>query len=303
MFRNVLLLVLSGSLLTLGAEAQNLLQNGNFDTDLSGWNLDIDEGITSFWISEDVGGAGNSGSISSINSEINGNQGKRPATQCVQVTAGEAYDVGASIRIPTSDSAFDEAQVSVLWHTDNQCATTFVGGTIPIFHDTAGDWVTLSDEVTVPANIQSATIALDQKKGMAGGVFEVRFDSVFFRPVNGGGPCVEDATTLCLREDRFSVTSTWRRPNGAEGVGTAVELTNDTGYFWFFNEANVEMVVKVLNGCSNTNHFWVFAGGLTNVEVELTVTDTQNGTVSTYTNPLSTPFQPIQDTQAFATCP
>jgi hypothetical protein len=35
----------------------------------------------------------------------------------------------------------------------------------------------------------------------------------------------------------------------------------------------------------------------------LTVTDTQTGAIQTYTNPQGTPFQPIQDTNAFATCP
>jgi hypothetical protein len=41
----------------------------------------------------------------------------------------------------------------------------------------------------------------------------------------------------------------------------------------------------------------------TDVNVILTVTDTQTGAIQTYTNPQGTPFQPIQDTNAFATCP
>ena len=83
----------------------------------------------------------------------------------------------------------------------------------------------------------------------------------------------------------------------------AVELTSDTGYFWFFNSSNVEMVVKVINACSFTQRFWVFSGGLTNVEVEMTVEDTESGEVNVYLNPLGEPFQPIQDTEVFATCP
>jgi hypothetical protein len=47
----------------------------------------------------------------------------------------------------------------------------------------------------------------------------------------------------------------------------------------------------------------VFAAGLTNVEVTLNVTDTRNGTPKTYFNPLGTPYAPVQDTSAFATCP
>ena len=82
-----------------------------------------------------------------------------------------------------------------------------------------------------------------------------------------------------------------------------MKLTDDSGYFWFFTSGNVEMLVKALNACTFNNHFWLFAGGLTNVEVTITVTDTVAGVVKTYTNPINTAFQPIQDTSAFATCP
>jgi hypothetical protein len=80
-------------------------------------------------------------------------------------------------------------------------------------------------------------------------------------------------------------------------------LADETGYLWFFSSTNVEVVLKILDGCQLNHHFWVFAGGLTNVQILLTITDTLTGTVKTYTNPLSNVFQPIQDTAAFATCP
>jgi hypothetical protein len=118
------------------------------------------------------------------------------------------------------------------------------------------------------------------------------------------GPCVADDFTLCLNQDRFQVRADWATESDA-GAGHAQLLTDDTGYFWFFNSDNVEMVVKVLDACQPPfDRFWVFAGGLTDVEVTLTVTDTQTGvTHPPYFNPLRTPFQPIQDTSAFATCP
>ncbi len=82
-----------------------------------------------------------------------------------------------------------------------------------------------------------------------------------------------------------------------------MQLTADTGYFWFFSPTNVEMVVKALNGCGLNSKYWVFAGGLTNTAVVLTVTDMQTGASKTYLNPANTAFQPIQDTSAFSTCP
>ncbi len=111
------------------------------------------------------------------------------------------------------------------------------------------------------------------------------------------------AEALFLNEGRFRVTVAWRTAAGQNGVGIPVELTSDTGYFWFFNQENVELVIKVLNACPFAGHFWVFAGGLTNVEVTITVEDTATSQIRTYVNPLNTAFQPIQDTQAFATCP
>lgn len=123
-------------------------------------------------------------------------------------------------------------------------------------------------------------------------------------PANGASAvCVEDARTLCLSGGRYQVRTSWQTSAGQTGNGNAVRLTSDTGYFWFFSAANVEMVVKVLNACAFNQRTWVFAGGLTNVQVTLAVTDTQTGAVKTYVNPQGTAYQPIQDTGAFATCP
>jgi hypothetical protein len=124
----------------------------------------------------------------------------------------------------------------------------------------------------------------------------------FGAPVSTG-PCVPDVQTLCLNGSRFAVSARYRTNDGRSGDATGVTLTADSGYFWFFNPANIEVVVKVLNACSVNDHYWVFAAGLTNVEVTLFVTDTDRGSLKTYINQLGVPFAPIQDTSAFATCP
>ena len=110
------------------------------------------------------------------------------------------------------------------------------------------------------------------------------------------------STTLSLHNGRFQVTVTYATAS-ASGQGTPVQLTPDTGYFWFFTAANVEMVLKVLDGCSLGGHYWVFAGGLTNVQTQIVVTDTQANQSKTYKTPQGPAFTPIQDTKAFATCP
>jgi hypothetical protein len=124
-----------------------------------------------------------------------------------------------------------------------------------------------------------------------------------WKPSGTDHPCVSGDRSLCLNKGRFEVQADWTTPNGQSGTGHAVPLTSDTGTFWFFNNANFEVVVKVLEGCATNNRYWVFAGGLTNVRVHLTVRDTRTDTTKQYTNPQNTAFRPIQDTVAFATCP
>lgn len=67
--------------------------------------------------------------------------------------------------------------------------------------------------------------------------------------------------------------------------------------------ANLEALIKVLDGCGVHGHYWVFAGGVTNVGVITTVTDTRSGVTRTYQSPINTPFARLQDTLAFSTCP
>ena len=108
--------------------------------------------------------------------------------------------------------------------------------------------------------------------------------------------CTLDAKTLCLLNGRFQVRAAYQDYSGHTGDGQAVPLTFDTGHFWFFGASNVETVVKMVSFCGGgSNNVGVYAGGLTDIQVTLTVTDTQTGLVKTYTNPLGTPFQLIRE--------
>jgi len=134
--------------------------------------------------------------------------------------------------------------------------------------------------------------------------------------VLGWTTCQSDDGTMCLNGGRFAVTALWTKPDGTTGSGHAIKLTGDSGYFWFFDEANIELVVKVLDGCGITNSHWVFAAGLTNVQVILNVDDTDLRYVGgygrprgygrrSYSNQQGVAFPPVQDTGAFGVnfCP
>lgn len=122
--------------------------------------------------------------------------------------------------------------------------------------------------------------------------------SAAVRVAAAAGGCTPAATRLCLNGGRFAVEASWRDFQGSSGVGKAASLSGDTGSFWFFNQENVEVVLKVLDGRPVNGKFWVFYGALSSVEYTLTVTDTQTGTVKVYKNP-SGRLASVADTSAF----
>ena len=145
----------------------------------------------------------------------------------------------------------------------------------------------------------------DNQYGLASGrgIAEQAFFS-FLRPSGSAVTDCDPETQLCLGGGRFAVDVTWRTDDGNSGVGHPVPLNDGSGSFWFFQEDNTEVDVKVIDACGiESNRYWVFAAGLTNVEVVVTVTDTEAGQVRHYFNPQGKAFAPVQDTDAFATCP
>jgi hypothetical protein len=219
--------------------------------------------------------------------------------QCIAVTGGTDYAFSAKVFRPQGElvSAFGP----VGWFEDLACGAFIEEeNVLTLFAPGTGAWQQISGTITAPAAAQSARVRVRARREDAGALV-VHYDDVVFAADAG---CVDGATALCLADGRFRVTVAWRTPQGQSGAGNAVRLTEDTGYFWFFNADNVEIVLKVLDACSSAFHdFWVFAAGLTNVEVEITVVDTETDEERTYFNPLDRPFEPVQDTAAFDTCP
>lgn len=115
--------------------------------------------------------------------------------------------------------------------------------------------------------------------------------------------CSDNSRALCLSDGRFRVRALFQTGSGQAEEAKVVKLTGDSGYLWFFNPNNVEVIVKIVNACAPPyQRFWFFAAGLTNVRVDIEVTDTVTGDIKNYVNPLNQPFRPIQDTQGFDTC-
>jgi hypothetical protein len=150
------------------------------------------------------------------------------------------------------------------------------------------------------------------------GTYDTRWDNDVLNPAFGSltagdfevvqlgwkGPpplaaCAAGDSRLCLGGSRFAVDAEYILADTSSGPGHALAITADTGAFWFFGSSNLEMLVKVVDGCALGGHFWVFAAGLTDVQTVLTVTDTATGAARRYVNPQGAPFAPVQDTAAF----
>jgi hypothetical protein len=111
-------------------------------------------------------------------------------------------------------------------------------------------------------------------------------------------PCPGTPRILSLSNCRFRLEVEWTDPQGRTGSGQAVQLTNDTGYFWFFSDNNVELIVKVLDARAFNGTFWVFYGALSNVQYTMTLKDSVTGSYKRYDN-ASGIFASVGDTAAF----
>ncbi|MCH9651759.1 MAG: LamG domain-containing protein [Deltaproteobacteria bacterium] len=115
-------------------------------------------------------------------------------------------------------------------------------------------------------------------------------------------PCTTTATSLCLH-DRFVISGNWRTGSDSGQAMVAPITTVQSGIFWFFNPTNWEVMVKVLNGCASTNHWWLFSAATTNVFYRLEVFDQLDGVNKVYFNYPGPPAPAVTDTMALATCP
>lgn len=144
---------------------------------------------------------------------------------------------------------------------------------------------------TLPAGStsHSATVALDTPYSFRvranGATRSSDFSNVasLIVPAAPLAPCSAGATNLCLLGGRFRVEVRWRTNTG-NGAGMAVPSSDQTGLFWYFDAANVELIVKMFDGQPLTPTFWAFAGGLSDVEYWIAVTDTKTGATKTYHN-------------------
>ena len=281
------------------AAAQNLLINPHFDTGLTGWQV---LGPGSWDGTLDADGSPSSGSAKGVITQLGGVDAI--VTQCVPLDIGTTYHFGGKIFIPGGNTASGGALFILIPFPQADCqgppppAGGFLQtGTVT----TVGVWteseITFANTFALSGQIWAAIAP------QTTGSFQANFDDMVLAP--GALSCPGDVPgSLCLVDSRFTVSAGFKLADGDQGVAHAVPLGdgNRSGYYWFFDVSNAEVVVKMIDGCAVNGHFWFFAAGLTNLEVEIEIIDTQTGATKLYTSPPNTAFAPIQDTAALA-CP
>lgn len=196
-------------------------------------------------------------------------------------------DVGPAIRVDSAEEGVDfvPASGTLTWSDGESGRKTFE---LEIVDD---------DEVE---SLESLTLVLSEPTGGASLGDETFATLRIGDNDTDAVDCTADETTLCLNEEgRYRATIRFRTADFV-GIGNAVEIgRRDSGLFYFFDENNIEMLLKVLRGCGVTGHYWVFYGATTDVEFVLDVEDTQTGLKRQYFNPGGTPAPPELDTAAF----
>lgn len=241
-----------------------------------------------------AGGGGSPGSLSLAAATANVGEPDGPATLTVRRTGGSdgavsvSYDTADGTAVAGSD--YTPVSGSVDFAAGDAADKTF---DVPILDDSEAE----GDE--------TFGVALSAPTGGAAlGTPAAATVTVLDDDVVEPGPCIEDAQTACLLDGRFRVRVEFRAPGGPLTMASRIPLTDRAVLFWFFNPNNVEMLLKMQNACVDPfNHFWVFLAATTNVEYTVTVTDTEALRARTYRNPPRTAALPVQDTEAFATCP
>ncbi len=120
----------------------------------------------------------------------------------------------------------------------------------------------------------------------------------FYLPL---GPCAPSESISCLQRGRFEAwVSVWT--DAGRRYGKRLDLGDASTLYYFFEESNVEMLLKVLDGCAVNDHIWVYAAAATDLRYEIQVWDTSTGVTVSYYNPPGTASPAITDSVAFATC-
>lgn len=143
-----------------------------------------------------------------------------------------------------------------------------VTGVVRMYSNTSGDCGGIDHEAFASGGIWNPIQTPRPPEPNPGGIQE--------------GSCRPNATTLCLDNGRLSVRATWRNQyNNTSGASTVRNYSPVTGGLYFADASNLELLVKAVDFGS---YYLIMYGTLSDLEYDMTVTDTITGRTRTYHN-------------------
>lgn len=172
------------------AAGENLVPNGNFDTDLTSWTPRYLG--TRLWSPDDADGAQDSGSV-----EIDAAWSSRPTqlwSECIPVDGGRDYVFGAAQKhSPGPGSYAWGVGVALMWRQDAGCVVGLASVSI---RSSNSDWTPTSRIVSAPADAASAYIVLSAWNlsilttgEVDYGHITANFDNIVLAPLACAGSC------------------------------------------------------------------------------------------------------------------
>jgi hypothetical protein len=278
------------------AFADNLVPNRDFDDHVLGWTPPNPLSAKVAFAPLDEHGSAASGSLRlydlapgayvRVESSCFPIEGGKPV-----VYGGSAYAPGAEVpqNVRVSLFTFDDPNCggsNTAWPNDVSAATGMV------------NWGT-SQGTYVPAPSKRSARLHFFLNAVPTPAPEVYIDNAF---AHQGLTCLPTSTIACLGDGRFRASVEWEIPSGERGRARMASFgeVSDSAYATFFDPANVEIVLKVLDGRGLNGHFWVFVTGLTDVGTAVRVRDTFAGETWENESAVGDPFLPVLDTEAIA---
>jgi VWFA-related protein len=172
------------------------------------------------------------------------------------------------------------------------------GSQIWYLADTAARSQTLNIDFLPTGTLYRAIVA-----DRATGHFDTSDDTFTIAAPSAGFTCAKGTETLCLLKGRYQVKALWHATDGSGGgFARAVPVGDAGGYFWFFDNTNPELVLKLVDGRAVNAHVWFFSGALTSFEYSIFVTDAKTGETRVYSS-VEGEFRSFADDTAFGPPP
>jgi hypothetical protein len=160
--------------------AQNLLDNGDFDSDVSGWAA-LGADLSIVWDPEDHAADPGSGSLYSVNNAPAA--GNFAIVSCVDsIPDGLPYQVSGWVKLPSGQPVDGRTELFWYWYDAPSCSgsQTSQPGTSAI--TVAEDWTFLqsSAEVAPPGTMSAWVVLLNNKNDADPGALQISFDGISF---------------------------------------------------------------------------------------------------------------------------